>query len=326
MGIGTVVRTAFRGVDGLAALGVVATAAAFGLGLLGREHWQADLLSHFRVQYVLALLLAGAYFLLRRRWFLLLPTLAVLAYVSWPVADYFFPHASGTVGHDKWQLRVMSLNVDASNDRADLVKAAIEEANPDVLFLPEATTTWAEALAPLRTRYRYGTGDVAQGVFSLLLLSQLPIRDAQVIQLSDDRWPTIIARICPSEAADPKDCIGFVGIHPPPPMDESLAARRNAVFQAVPDAIAKVSPGPIIVAGDFNCTPWSPYFADLLAAAGLHDSALGFGIWPTWNSSLLPLGIKIDHVLVADGVVVRNHMVGGDVGSDHFPVVADLAY
>ena len=326
MGIGTVARTAFRGVDGLATLGVIATAAAFGLGLLGREHWQADLLSHFRVQYVLALLLAGTYFLVRRRWFLLLSTLAVLAFAGWPLADYFLPHAAGTVGHDKWQLRVMSLNVEASNGRADLVKAAIERANADVVFLPEATATWAEALAPLRTRYRYGTGDGAQGAFSHLLLSLLPIRDVQVIQLSDDGWPAVIAHICPSETADAKDCIGFVGIHPPPPMSASLAATRNAVFRAVPDAIAKVSPGPIIVAGDFNCTPWSPYFADLLAATGLHDSALGFGIWPTWNSSLLLLGIKIDHVLVADDVIVRNHKVGGDVGSDHFPVVVDLAY
>jgi endonuclease/exonuclease/phosphatase (EEP) superfamily protein YafD len=325
MGIGAIARRAFRGIDGLAALGVVGAAAAFGLGLLGRELWAADLLSHFRVQYVLALLLAGAFFLVRRRWFLLLPTLALAAYAGWPVGEYLLPR-SGSVGHDKWQLRVMSLNVEASNDRADLVKAAIEQANPDVVFLPEATAAWADALAPLRTRYRYDTGDGAQGAFSLLLLSRLPLRHAQVIQLSADGWPAIIALICPSDAADEKDCIGFVGIHPPPPMSAGLAATRNGVFRALPDAIAKVSPGPIIVAGDFNCTPWSPFFVDLLAATGLRDSALGFGIWPTWNSSLLPLGLKIDHVLVADGVAVRNHQVGGEVGSDHFPVVVDLAY
>ncbi len=326
MGIGTVVRTAFRGVDGLAALGVIGTAAAFGLGLLGREHWQADLLSHFRVQYVLALLLAGTYFVVRRRWLLLLPTLAVLAYAGWPVAEYFLPHATEAVGHDKWQLRVMSLNVEASNSRVDLVKAAIEQANPDLVFLPEATAAWAEVLAPLRTRYRYGTGDGAQGAFSLLLLSQLPVRDMRIVQLSDVGWPAVIARICPSAAAEEKDCIGFVGIHPPPPMSAGLAAMRNDVFRALPDAIAKISPGSIIVAGDFNSTPWSPYFADLLAATGLHDSALGFGIWPTWNSSLLPLGLNIDHVLIGAGIAVRDHQVGGDVGSDHVPVIVDLAY
>jgi endonuclease/exonuclease/phosphatase (EEP) superfamily protein YafD len=220
----------------------------------------------------------------------------------------------------------MSLNVEASNGRADLVTAAIERANPDVIVLPEATAAWVEALAPLRARYRYGIGDGSRGAFSLLLLSQLPVRDAQVMQLSHDQWPAIVARICPSETADGKDCIGLVGIHPPPPMSEGLAATRNAVFRALPDAIAKVAPRPVVVAGDFNCTPWSPFFADLLAATGLQDSALGFGVWPTWNSALLPFGLNIDHVLVSDGVAVRNHQIGGDVGSDHFPVVVDLAY
>jgi endonuclease/exonuclease/phosphatase (EEP) superfamily protein YafD len=308
------------------ALGVIGTGAAVGLGLLGREHWEADLLSHFRVQYVLALLLAGAYFLARRRWFLLLPTLVLLASAGWPVADYFLPRGTGSIGHDKWQLRVMSLNVEASNNRTDLVSAAIEQANPDVVFLPEATATWADALAPLRKRYRYGTGDGSEGAFSLLLLSQLPVRDAHIIELSDNRWPAIVARICPSEAADEKDCVGFVGIHPPPPMSADLAAQRNAVFQALPAALAARPPGPVLVAGDFNCTPWSPFFADLVAATGLSDSARGFGVWPTWNSTLLPLGISIDHVLVSNGLVTRNHRVGGDVGSDHFPVIVDLAY
>src|SRR5215510_5794993 len=241
MGFVAVAGTAFRGVDGLAALGVVGTAAAFGLGLLGREHWEADLLSHFRVQYALALLLAGAYFLLRQRWLLLLPTLALLAYTGWPVAEYFLPRGAASIGPDKRQLRVMSLNVDASNSRSDLVSAAVEQANPDVVFLPEATATWAAALAPLRSRYRYGTGDGAQGAFSLLLLSQLPLRDVQVIPLSEDGWPAIVAHICPSESADEKECIGFVGIHPPPPVSEGPAATRNAVFRALPDAIAKLS-------------------------------------------------------------------------------------
>jgi endonuclease/exonuclease/phosphatase (EEP) superfamily protein YafD len=165
---------------------------------------------------VLALLLAGAYFLIRRRWALLLPALALLAYVGWQVADYLLPHASGAVGHDKWQLRVMSLNVEAGNDRTDLVKTAIEQANPDLVFVPEGTTAWADALAPLRARYRYDTGDGAHGAFSVLLLSQLPVRDAQVVQLSDDGWPAVIAHLS-DRGGGAESCIGFVGIHPPPP-------------------------------------------------------------------------------------------------------------
>src|SRR5262249_47031994 len=150
---------------------------------------------------------------------------------------YFLPRATAAVGHAQWQVRVMSLNVEASNDRADLVTAAIGRANPDVIVMPEATAAWAEALAPLRARYPYGAGEGGNGPFSLLLLSRLPLRDAQVVQLSNYGWPTIVARVCPAETAEEKNCIGLVGIHPPPPMSEDLAAKRNAVFRALPDAL-----------------------------------------------------------------------------------------
>src|SRR5262249_31120253 len=188
-------RTGLRRFDGLVMLGVVATAAAFGLGTLGHARWEADLFSHFRVQYALALLLACAYLLVRRRWLFLLPSLLLLAYTGWPVEAYFLPRAAASTGHDKGQLRLMSLNVEASNDRADLVSTAIVQANPDVVFLPEATSAWADALAPLRARYPYGTAGGGDGPFSLLLLSRLPLRDLQVIRLAGDR-PAVVARVC----------------------------------------------------------------------------------------------------------------------------------
>jgi endonuclease/exonuclease/phosphatase (EEP) superfamily protein YafD len=38
-----------------------------------------------------------------------------------------------------------------------------------------------------------------------------------------------------------------------------------------------------------------------------------------------PAGIQIDHALVSPGVQVRNFRRGPRVGSDHLPVVVDLA-
>jgi endonuclease/exonuclease/phosphatase (EEP) superfamily protein YafD len=58
---------------------------------------------------------------------------------------------------------------------------------------------------------------------------------------------------------------------------------------------------------------------------GLRDSALGFGLHPTWLSRWLPLGIPIDQILHSDAIAVLDRRVGPDVGSDHFPVTADIA-
>ena len=80
----------------------------------------------------------------------------------------------------------------------------------------------------------------------------------------------------------------------------------------------------MIVAGDFNATPWSPHFRDLLATTGLRDAGSGRGWLPTWPTWLGPAGIPIDHVLVKGPVTVAGLSLGPDVGSDYRPLVADL--
>jgi endonuclease/exonuclease/phosphatase (EEP) superfamily protein YafD len=79
-----------------------------------------------------------------------------------------------------------------------------------------------------------------------------------------------------------------------------------------------------VLLGDLNCTPWSPAFDRLLAAARLRDSGRGRGLHPTWFSAVPFVGLPIDHVLVGPGVGVRGRHVGPDIGSDHRPVIADL--
>ena len=39
----------------------------------------------------------------------------------------------------------------------------------------------------------------------------------------------------------------------------------------------------------------------------------------------LPIGIRIDHLLTGPGLVPKVCEVGPDIGSDHLPVIADLA-
>jgi endonuclease/exonuclease/phosphatase (EEP) superfamily protein YafD len=219
----------------------------------------------------------------------------------------------------------MTINVHASSERYDLVRAEIERLDPDVVFLPENTDRWAAGLAPLRARYSYVVDGQSPSVFSLFLFSRIPLSDAAIVNLPEpDGFPAIVTRVCP--AGEEAACLLLVGIHPPPPLDGRIAAERDAALQALPALIAGRGTDRTVLLGDFNCTPWSPLFRDLLAATGLRDSAQGFDFKPTWASRWLPFGIKIDHILVGRAIGVAGHQVGGDVGSDHFPVVVDIAY
>jgi endonuclease/exonuclease/phosphatase (EEP) superfamily protein YafD len=80
--------------------------------------------------------------------------------------------------------------------------------------------------------------------------------------------------------------------------------------------------GRLVLAGDLNLTPWSPRFARLLTETGLDDSGLRRGLAPTW---LWPFGLAIDHVLVGAGLVALDNHLGPELGSDHRPVIVDLA-
>ena len=80
----------------------------------------------------------------------------------------------------------------------------------------------------------------------------------------------------------------------------------------------------MIVAGDFNVTPWSPHFRDLLKAAGLRNAACGPGYLATWPRWFWPARIPIDHVLLKGPWAVTTLRLGPAFGSDHYPIIADL--
>ena len=313
--------------DRIVVAGVIAAAIAMGLGELGRFYWLFELESHFLVQYLFGFAIAAAYFLLRARWRWLLVAAMLAIVPTWRLASYASSDTTAaTAAAGSHRLRIMTINVHASSDRYDLVRAEIERLDPDIVFLPENTDRWAAGLAPLRARYPYVVDGQSPSVFSLFLFSRVPISDATIIKLpKPGGFPAIVAHIC-LDAGNEGTCLRIVGIHPPPPVDGRIAAARYATLEALPNLIAGEGVERTVLLGDFNCTPWSPLFRDLLATTGMRDSARGFDLSPTWASRWLPFGLKIDHILVGRAIAVTDHSIGDEVGSDHFPVVADLQF
>lgn len=317
-----------RWLDRLVLLGVIAVAVALMLGELGRLHWAFELASHFVVQYAIALAIACAYFLLRGRGLWFFVTIILVLVPAWRLAPYapFWDQAT-TAATGTRQLRVMTINVQASNDRYDLVRAEIERLEPDVVFLPESTDRWVAGLAGLRERYPYTIDARSASVFSLLLISRVPLAESAIINLPEPNgFPAVLARICLEGADNETGCVRLIGIHPPPPLDGALATARDAALRAVPALVVAKDQERTILLGDFNCTPWSPVFRDLLTATGLRDTSRDFGLGSTWLSRWLPFGLTIDHVLAGKAIRATEHDVGRDVGSDHFPVVTTLRF
>src|SRR5690606_19114848 len=112
--------------------------------------------------------------------------------------------------------------------------------------------------------------------FGLALLSRYPLHDVRPFRLESTY--AIDARI-----AGPDGELRLIGVHLRPPMAADMAAERTRQLDALA-ALVKGADEPLVIAGDFNLTPYSPYFTDWLRTTGLEDTRAGAGpgfSWPT---------------------------------------------
>lgn len=304
-----------RVADALARRMLLATAAATVLALLARLHCLFDDLTSFTVQYAIAAAVCLAAFLALRRFRWSAGAAVVLAVNL----VRLWPEGGLSVTTTGPPLRIVSANVHAANRDFDTFLRFVEAESPDVVLVLEVSADWAKALEPLRERYPAAVIRPRRDNFGLALFSRVPA-EIDIVDLGDAELPSVIARL--THDGRP---LTLIGTHPLPPISSATAAARNTQFAAVAKA-ARETRGGVVVAGDLNVSPWSPHFRDLLRDGGLVDRRRGFGAQPTWPTFCPPLMTPIDHVFVSDGLGVLNRHAGPNIGSDHRPVVADIAF
>jgi endonuclease/exonuclease/phosphatase (EEP) superfamily protein YafD len=268
--------------------------------------WLLDLAAHWQILYAplwLALCLVCAAH--ARRWLLLAP-LALLPFWS---ASESLPDNDGGVP----ALIVAAANVNVGNrDPAPLV-AWLRAQPADVVAISELTPRYADALAHgLGDDYAYRLFSQEDSPFGIGLISRRPLREPR-IHRSRDGIPFLSAII--DTAHGP---VRIVAIHPMPPLDPHWHDERDALLRQLAKGAAD---SPTVVAGDLNATPWST----ALIGAGRHSLLRATGLAPTWpNSGHGVSGIPIDHVLASRHWRRGASSRGPGIGSDHFPVRAEL--
>jgi endonuclease/exonuclease/phosphatase (EEP) superfamily protein YafD len=287
-------------------------------GFMGRLGWLLELTSHFRLHLAVAAGVLFLVWLLRRR-----GRLATLCGVftlvnAIPVWTLIWPTEQNTEAAVGPRLRLIALNVHTSNRHTDPVLNFLRQADADILLLMEVDEHWNSALEPLRATYPYSVTEPRTDNFGIALFSRLPLAQANRVELGSAEVPSIEATV----TVDGRP-IQLLGTHPLPPGSAEYASMRNEQLRHIAAYVQRQS-RPIVVFGDLNVTPWSPYFADLLRESGLRNSSQGRGLfnsWPAW----LPFGrIPLDHCLVSPTFRVVAKQLGPHVGSDHLPVTVDL--
>ena len=162
--------------------------------------------------------------------------------------------------------------------------------------------------------------ETLEGAGGVAALSRLPLNKAEVVDTGNYLGPTLQVEVLLEGQT-----FTVLTAHPPPP-NPSGFPYRNAQLASLAERL-KALPGPKAFIGDMNTTVWSPYLRDFTAASGLRNARQGFGVVPTWPMIwyLWPLQIGIDHCFVSRDVRVVNVRAGAAIGSDHLPLVVELA-
>jgi endonuclease/exonuclease/phosphatase (EEP) superfamily protein YafD len=289
--------------------------------------WLGDLAVHFPVQYAALALLLFVVFLVVRRpaWAAL--ALAIAAFNAMSAAPALTarpPPAPAVtargVGGDPVRVRIASINVLYTSSQFQRVADFIHRERPDAVVLVEMTPEWRQGLARVEREfpYHYETHGVSgRGVH---MWSRLPMKDVGELPINARQEPAIQATLTTPGGRS----LRLFGVHTSWPMAPGSASRRNEQLEQLAQQARAVTNLPLVIVGDLNISPFSPYFQRLLEEGHLRSAADGFGWQPTWPSFLLPAGIQIDHALVSPAVTVKSFDRGPFDGSDHRPIVVDV--
>ncbi|MEW6498280.1 MAG: endonuclease/exonuclease/phosphatase family protein [Cyanobacteriota bacterium] len=316
---------------------IVATAALLGLGLLSvlcyiAWYWPLELLTHFRFQYlILSLIVSSVLVILWKTRYLKIKLLVIAALLlvglnGIEVIPWYLPHSQQAVSKAAKPIRILSLNINIQNNRDNEVINVVRENHPDVALFLEVDRDAVEKLKTgLKDSLPYSFRSPGGG---LALLSRFPIRDARGDNFNGKGGHNLIATI----EVD-KQLIELIGTHPLVPVTRNNFHSRNRQLAALSDYIGGLNQ-PLILVGDFNLTPWSPYYRRLINKTKLHNTRLGFGILPSWPrpathvhfaSWMIPLmNIPIDHCLVSKHFSVARIDTGANANSDHASLITDL--
>ena len=298
-------------------------------GFLGKSWWVFDLMSHFRVQYFVALSFLGIFFIKERKWKKTFLAFA-FALVNFSLVLPYGGMVNIVAQADQSEIKILSMNLDHRNASYKAARSVIDTTNPSVLVLQELSADWDAQLEDIFSKFPHSIKRpydnfyrlpefIKKRKLSLGIFSHLPFEVITVEEFNDNPIPYLGVRLKFKEKQ-----FSVFGVHLTSPVGKVRTEARNKQLGSLVYEIQKNNQ-PTIIVGDFNITPWSPYFKDFIQRSELLDTRKGLGVYPTWPKQIFPLMIPIDHGLVSSDIKLHSFNRGPNFGSDHLPLILNFS-
>ena len=320
-------RYATNIVTALVVLLVVAT----GLSLIETDEWWIRVFDFPRLQIAVALaLLLCVFVMLAVRHGLLfygVLTAGLLSFVwqAYLIAPYtlVWPdqmQAALSCSADE-QVSLFMANVLQENDDYDAVRAAIADADADIVLLTEIDERWEAELGAQLESYPGQLSAPLSNTYGMGFYSRLPLREGEVRYILEDDIPSVKAEIdLPGGTS-----FAFWGVHPSPPRPGDDTDERDAELLIVADEASEATLS-VIVGGDLNDVAWSSTTTLFSEISQLLDPRIGRGLYATFNADWPLLKWPLDHLFASEEWLLVEFARLQHVGSDHFPVRAVLCH
>jgi endonuclease/exonuclease/phosphatase (EEP) superfamily protein YafD len=296
------------------------------MGYFFGDVWLFDFLSSFLFQFSCILLFcAVVLFILDAKVFAIIALVSCF-FVSIPVYSVyisFFVGENQPLVHREAQ-RVFFSNAQFGNTDYDAILGQIRKNDPDVIVIAEGKREMFTALEERLIRYEYGEFFEGSEAFDMFYFSKKEPAEVEEIFFASETIPSIVLTF-----TEPR-VYSIIATHPVPPLSPQTFDERNAQLEKVAEKAQSIS-HPVVVVGDLNTSAWSVHFRKLLSEGGLFDARNGSGIHLSWpiryagfEPIIAPFRIPIDHALYSADVSDVKKMQGGDIGSDHRPVILEF--
>lgn len=210
-------------------------------------------------------------------------------------------------------LRVITYNIEAANTRYREIGQFIAATNADIVVLQEIdAAAVAELLHELAKIYLHVFHAASERSTGLALFAKQSCVDGGHIKWCDSNPAMAWARIEKGAFS-----CEVIGVYLADPFHPHMQVRH---IDWLTDCV-RSRRHPLIVAGDFNLTPFSAKLNKFAMTTGLRRHATMLTSWPVdkfWPTFL------IDHVFASSEVCSVKVAVGPSLGSDHRPVIADI--
>ncbi|MEM7807105.1 MAG: endonuclease/exonuclease/phosphatase family protein [Planctomycetota bacterium] len=248
----------------------------------------------------------------------------------WPYLPVAEKHVEDARGADEAStLRILASNVLQHNEEFGRWRRVVGEEEADVIVVAETDQVWVDEIDKLLGKtHPHRTTVPLSNLYGMAVWSRLPTSDVDVAYAVQKDIPSVHLTV--ELRCGQKVRVHVVHPRPPAPQESETSSPRDAELILLGRRIADATDGgdalPTVVCGDLNDVAWSRTTRLFLRLSGLLDLRRGRGLYSTFHAGHWWVRFPLDHIFVDRRFRLVEMRVLEDVGSDHFPIYAAIAF